>query len=168
VIPPGAKVIREPNASQLPAGATAATSDNGELTRDWGAGTFVVNTPRTQSANGWIGGRTLALGNVEVALKNPHAAVAVQGLDGAPIAESKRILITTATVALPKPGVGLPFVAAPVEGVISVQAPAGLRLYAAGSEGPKAQALPAPYADGRYRITLSAARATDWLILRAP
>jgi hypothetical protein len=167
-IPAGAKVIRDPNAAQLPAGATSATSDNGELTRDWGVGTFVVNTPRTQSANGWLGGRTVALANVEVALKNPHAAVAVQGLDGAPIIESKRILITTATVALPKPGAGLPFLSAPVEGVITVQASPGLRLFAVGADGAKAQPPPATYADGRYRITLTAQRATDWLILRAP
>ena len=168
IIPPGAKVIREPTASQLPAGASAATSDNGELTRDWGAGTFVVNTPRSQSASGWLGGRTVTLQDVEVALKSPHAAVAVQGLDGAPLAESKRILITVAGVTLTKPGAGLPWLSTPVEGTISVRAPPGLRLFAAGVDGKQSQPLPAPYADGRYRISLTPQRTTDWLILRAP
>jgi hypothetical protein len=71
-------------------------------------------------------------------------------------------------VTLTKPGAGLPWLSAPVEGTISVRAPPGLRLFAAVADGKQALPLPAPYADGRYRITLTPQRTTDWLILKAP
>jgi hypothetical protein len=58
-----------------------AVSDTGELRRNWEQGTNVIDTPRTQAAMGWIGGKTIGL---EVDVTTRNATVAVQSLDTIP------------------------------------------------------------------------------------
>ncbi len=88
-IPPGAKVFTDPNVSLIDPEAGAATSDTGELVRDWEHGTYTIDTPRTQAAMGWIGGRAIALKDVEIAAETRNATVAVQSLDDKPISASR-------------------------------------------------------------------------------
>ena len=56
-IPAGAQLITDPNQSLINVDATYAISDTGELRRDWGQGTYTIDTPRSQAAMGWIGGK---------------------------------------------------------------------------------------------------------------
>jgi hypothetical protein len=94
--PPGAVEVRDLHRSFLPQDATAVVSDTGQLRRDWTRGIGTLDTPRTQAAYGWIGGRTLALGDLELTLDTPKAAVALSALDGEPIRESKDLLLSVA------------------------------------------------------------------------
>ena len=90
-IPSGAKFITDPRVSLLDANATGATSDTGELRRDWDHGTYTIDTPRTQAAMGWIGGRDITLTDIRMSINTRNATVAVQSLDAnAPISALPR------------------------------------------------------------------------------
>jgi hypothetical protein len=69
-------------------------SDTAELAWNSGDGVLTVNTPRTQAAVGFLGGRRIKLANVEIASRTPHCAITLTSLDGQPIGQSKRLLLT--------------------------------------------------------------------------
>jgi len=75
------------------------TSATGELA--WQSGTHArdghmsINTPRTQASVGFTEGKTADLKDVTIKARNPYSAVYVTSLDDAPIAVSKRLLVTT-------------------------------------------------------------------------
>lgn len=69
-------------------------ADTGELEWDWQAGVLRINTPRTQAVVGFAGGRPVPLRDVTVGLADPFGVVAVSSLDGQPLAQSRRLLIT--------------------------------------------------------------------------
>jgi hypothetical protein len=178
-IPPGARVVTDPNESLIGQGAREAVSDTGELRRNWELGIFMIDTPRTQAAMGRVGGQTLRLADVEIALDTPDATAAVQSLDGEPIAQSRSILISLGARSEPAAGNRLPFYTEPVQGRLTVRAPAGLRLFVPGIDGRlrmesatpsrKAnvgrRAIEARYVEGRYHIRLDQTSATHWLTL---
>lgn len=93
---PGATPVTDLDRSFLAADATAVTSDTGQLRRDFTVGVGTLDTPKTQAAYGWIGGRTIVLGDVSLAIDTPKATVVVSALDGRPIRESKDLLVTVA------------------------------------------------------------------------
>lgn len=163
IAPAGAQVIDDPRRDWLPAGQTYVVSDTGELTRDWIRGIQLIDTPRTQAASGFVGGQTLRLGDVTVAVDTPMAAVAVSSLDGA-IASSQRILLTTIARA-EAPNGRLPFRTEPVTGTITIRAPAGLRVLPLSGDGTPGQPLAARYADGAYAVTLTGREGTHWFLL---
>jgi hypothetical protein len=165
-IPPDAIVLTDPDAPVIAADARGSVSDTGEIARDWGEGIYTIDTPRTQAATGWLGGKEIALRDVAVAATTRNASVAVQSLDGRPIAEARRILISLGARALPSHRDKLPFRSEPVTGRLSVRAPAGLKLYAQGPAADTRRALPVTYEDGRYRIALDASVGSYWLVLR--
>jgi hypothetical protein len=65
---------------------------------------------------GWIGGRRIALADVEIAAKTRNATVAVQNLDDNPINASRTILISLGARSVPKTGNRVPFHSEPVVG----------------------------------------------------
>ncbi|MDF3933408.1 cellulase family glycosylhydrolase [Pseudomonas citronellolis] len=163
--PADAQVVRDPNQALLDANASEASSDTGELKRSWRDGIFTVDTPLTQAASGWLGGKTLALGNLQLQVKTANASVAVQSLDGKPLEQSQALLISLGTRAVPKDDNGLPYRVEPLEGSFSIKAPPGLSLYLGGT--PKqAEPLAAPYRDGRYTISLDGQKMSNWLFLK--
>lgn len=164
-IPRGAKLIRDPNLALIDKRAVASISDNGELRRNWDKGVFSIDTPRSQAAMGWIGGERIVLPNVEINVTTRNATVAVQSLDGRPIGKSGDILISLGARAVPESGNRMPFRAEPVEGILIVQAPKGLKLYRQGVLQER-KAIPASYRDGRYFIALDKSLKTYWLTLR--
>jgi len=170
VVPPGAKIIHDPNQSQISTGASEVVSDTGELRRNWDEGIFTINTPRTQAAMGWIGGKTITLADIDIAVTTKNSVVAVQSLDGNPIGKSRKIMISIGARSVPKADNSLPFYSEPVEGRILVNAPAGLSLSAWDARSGKLRPVGAAYRDGRYGLALDPSLRSSWLLLdaRAP
>jgi hypothetical protein len=161
-----AQVFHDPAKSLLDATATEATTDTGELKRNWKQGIYTIDTPRTQAATGWIGGRSIKLGNIQVQIKTPYASVVVQSLNDAPVGKSADLLISLGSRAIPKADDRTPFYVEPLEGTLTLQAPAGLTLYTQGGPGGQPGKLPATYLDGRYTIKFDGLQASNWLFLK--
>ncbi|MFP4382048.1 MAG: hypothetical protein ACLFUS_16220 [Candidatus Sumerlaeia bacterium] len=70
-------------------------SAKGQLRANSSEGWFEVNTPRSQGFTGFGMGNTRKLENVEATIDNVYALVMVSSLEEKPIAESRRLLITT-------------------------------------------------------------------------
>lgn len=162
-IPAGAKVITDPAKPLVAMEATAAVSDSGELRRDWEKGVFTVETARTQLAGGWIGGRSIELRDVRFDVTTPSATVVVQSLDGAPIGQSRRLMVALAARSLPSEGNRLPFRSEPVLGRLTIRAVPGLVLRSDPRVGGSTIAL--PYVNGRYELELGRAAGAHWLLL---
>jgi len=166
-VPPGdAKRIAEPNRSGANGDVAGAAADSGELRRDWEKGTFIVDTARTQAAMGWIGGEDIALGGIRIRLATRNASVAVQSLDGEPIGESARLMISVAARAVLSAGGRMPFLVEPVEGKLEIKAPKGLRLYQKLPGSGELRPVAAAYGKGRYWVRLDRNLRSNWLFLR--
>lgn len=164
--PPDSKPVENPGHPLIDHDVAQAVSDTGELTRNWEHGTYVIDTPRTQAATGWIGGRSMRLGDVDIAVSTRHATVAIQSLDGKPIRTSREILVSLAARSVPQEAGQLPFRSEPVVGRIMIRAPEGLELYGNGNTGPAARGMRLPYEDGRYLVDLARRPGARWLVLR--
>ncbi|NJL50778.1 MAG: cellulase family glycosylhydrolase, partial [Blastochloris sp.] len=90
--PPGAIVITDPDRALIDRDADEAVSDTGQLRRNWAEGVSTIDTPRSQAAMGWIGGRRIALADVEIEVSTRNATVAVQSLTDTPIAASRALM----------------------------------------------------------------------------
>jgi hypothetical protein len=167
-VPTGARMITNPQQSQIPAGASQVVSDSGELTHNWDRGTFTINTPKSQAAMGWIGGKTFTFAAVEIAVTARNSVVAVQSLDGSPISQSRNILISVGARSVPASANSLPFYSEPVEGKILISAPPGLKLLAWNARAARMRPLPVSYQDGRYAVALDRTIKSSWLVLAEP
>lgn len=161
-----AQILTDPRQSQLGADAKEVASDSGELDHNWEQGIFTINTPRTQAAMGWIGGRAESLSNVDISVSTRNATVAVQSLDGKPIDDSSSILISFAARSVPKAGNQMPYFSEPVEGNLTIHAAKGLKLYKKLAGSGEQHELAAPYKNGRYHIALDKKLMTYWLFLK--
>jgi hypothetical protein len=124
-----------------------------------------IDTDRTQAAHGWIGGTRIELEHVSVDVVTPKAVVAVSSLDSKPVPQSKRLLITAIARVVASPGGKMPLLSEPVSGRLAIRAPEGLRLIPLDGDGSRLEPLAAPYAGGRYTVTLPVARGTHWFLL---
>jgi hypothetical protein len=165
-IPPDATIITDPEIALIDAKAVSAASDTGELKRDWARGVYTINTPRTQAAMGWIGGRAEALGDVVIDVSTPNATVAVQSLDSNPINASHHILISLGARAVPQAGNQTPFHSEPVLGNLKIRAKAGLRAYRQHGLISEIRELPIRYDSGVYHIVLDRKLESYWIGLR--
>ena len=165
----GVEVVTDPNRDFIPAGQDYVESDTGELRRDWARGIQTVNTPKTQAAAGWIGGQAIRLKDVALAVATPKAAVAVTSLDGAPVASSKRMLITVMARVVENPDRKTPYLSEPVAGTLTITSQAkGLKLVPLAADGKELAAIDVPLRDGAYVVTLPPERGTHWFLLAAP
>ncbi|MGE8120408.1 glycosyl hydrolase family 5 [Pseudomonas fulva] len=161
----GATVLHDPAQALLPADATESVSDTGELKRNWQSGLYTIDTPLTQAATGWLGGRTITLGDVQVQASTPYASIAVQSLDGVVLGQSRSLLVSLGTRAVPQPEENTRFHVEPLKAQLSIKAPAGLKLFARDAQA-QLKPLPASYRDGRYHITLDGTYMSNWLFLK--
>ncbi|KIY40454.1 glycosyl hydrolase family 5 [Pseudomonas sp. 10-1B] len=164
-IPAGAQVLHDPEQSLLAVDATESVTDTGELRRNWQQGIYTIDTPLTQAATGWLGGRSISLGAIEVHTQTPYASVVVQSLDGKPLGQSRELLLSLGTRAEPKADYKTPFNVEPLAGSLSIKAPAGLKLFARDAQA-QLKALPAAYKDGHYLITFDGKYMSNWLFLK--
>lgn len=72
----------------------SATSTTGELKTDWGSGVFHMDSPRSQGAAGFLGGKPQRMNNLRVELTSQFGAVVASSLDKLPLAQTSHILIT--------------------------------------------------------------------------
>jgi hypothetical protein len=158
-------LIRDPDFSVVESDATFVVSDTGELTRDWERGIYIVDTPKTKAASGWIGGEVIKLGDIEFAIETRSASVAFQALDDVPLGDSKNIMISLAAQAMPVKKFRAPILAEPVIGVIKFKAPSGLKLFKKNSVA-RYQEVHMDYTDGIYYIKLTSDLRTYWLFLK--
>jgi hypothetical protein len=163
-IPANAKVITDPQQALIATNADEAVSDTGELTRNWQQGTYTIDTPRTQAAIGWIGGKTISLTDVEIEVTTRNATVAIQSLDNNPIKTSAALMISLGARSLPEANYTT-FRSEPVVGHLTIRAEKGLKLYKRDHAQVQIE-IPASYADGRYRIELGSDIGTYWLFMR--
>ncbi|WP_397449719.1 cellulase family glycosylhydrolase [Pseudomonas sp. NA-150] len=159
-----AQVFHDPGQSLLDANASESTTDTGELKRNWAQGVYTINTPHTQAATGWIGGKSINLSDIQVQMKTANASVVVQSLDALPFGQSQSLLISLGTRAIPKDEGKTPFYIEPLEGTLSIKAARGLKLF----QGTVSQMkeLPAVYQDGQYIISFDGRQMSNWLFLK--
>ncbi|MFQ6131608.1 MAG: glycosyl hydrolase family 5 [Armatimonadota bacterium] len=169
-VPEGVEVDERvsPDRSFLEQGADAATTDTGEVSRNWKQGVMTVDSPRTKAAMGWVGVYgPQELGNVTFKLKTKFATVCVQSLDGAPIREAKRLLVTVGARVLSKEG-RMPFYSEPVEGEIAIKTSAtALKMAGLGPDGSKRDEKTLAARGGVITVPLSRADRTHWFVLEA-
>jgi hypothetical protein len=164
-VPSGATVLSDPDQSLIDPAASEVASDTGELRHNWKLGIFTIDTPRTQAATGWIGGRSLELADVVFDISTPNASVAVQSLDGRVIADAKALLISLGARSVPSVGNQLPFRSELVTGTLRIRAQQGLKLYRRALPGEERE-VHTDYRDGRYVVTLDRSLSTYWLVLK--
>ncbi|MDC1287713.1 cellulase family glycosylhydrolase [Gammaproteobacteria bacterium] len=163
--PDNVVVIRDPAFSAITDQATSATSDTGELTRNWEQGTYTIDTDQSKSVSGRIGGKIFRLNGVEFAIETRNASIAVQSLDALPISASKDILISMGARSIPEKRGRAPILAEPINGKVKIYGLTGLRLFRKTST-PEFTEVPMSYDDGAYTINLTSKLATYWLFLR--
>jgi hypothetical protein len=163
--------------------ASHIASDTGELlweAADKRAGWLTVNTPRTQAAVGWIGGRTLRTADAEFRLNTPFCAVSLTALDGQPLSRAKKILLIAAArcantgmrwnverTSISDQWGGPPLLIEPVEGQIRLRRAASLELVPLDGAGrPQARRASLLAPDVAFAIPLAKADATVWYLLR--
>ncbi len=158
------RTVVEPGLSLLAADATQVVSDTGELLRSWSGGYQLIDTPRTQAATGWLGGRSVELRDVTIELSTAKAAVAVSSLDGQPIATSGKLLVSVTAQA--SASGRLPFRAEPVLGRLLLRTECRCaRAVGAASSSPRPLAH-AEDASGRsVTVSLGAQESAHWFVL---
>ena len=138
---------------------------------DRAAKTMSVDTPRTQGGFARVGGG-FATSGMDVRLDGAHGAVWATAVDGKPLAESSRILVTHLTEvqntgvqwADPEHQVvlkrgGLPMRARAGAADVSLKvAPGPWKAYALGTDGARRGEVPVSFAEGRLRLAAHTAR----------
>jgi hypothetical protein len=162
-IPAGAKLISDPQQALIAGNAEEADSDTGELTRDWVQGIYLVDTPRTQAAMGWIGGKEVTLADVDIKTTTRNATIAVQSLDNNPISSASALLISLGARSIPEKNNA--YRSEPVVGQLTIRARKGLRFYERKGDVQLEIKIPATYVQGRYQIDLPANLGTYWLVM---
>jgi hypothetical protein len=162
--------VTDPRQSFLGDDAESVVSDTGQLERNWKLGLQMINTPLTQAAHGHIGGQKIILEDVTIEVATPYAAVAVTSLDGKPIRESSKILVTSVARVWKdisnQKNVGGDIFSEPVRGSISIKGAAGLQVYPLNGEGAELRRVEAP-ANGGYRVSFTESPSAHWHLLRA-
>lgn len=166
--PKDAVVLRDYRQSLLDRDVSFVKSDTGELYRNWENGLYTIDTPRSQAAMGWMGGKSIELSNTRFQLDTVNATVAVQSLDDKPISGSEKILISLGSNSVPykdlKGRSRIPFLSQPITGHIRIEAQKGLRVYSIDNLGMKIE-LPGIFDQGWYGIDLGEAINSHWLML---
>jgi hypothetical protein len=163
-IPANAKVITDPQQTLIDPNASESVSDNGEVKRNWEEGVYSIDTPRTQAASGWIGGKKMRLKDVEFDITTRNATVAVQSLDDKPIAASSKLMISLGARSNPD-ATNTSFYSEPVTGQLIIHAPKGRKLYRRNGTNQESE-IPVSYENDRYHIKLDRDLASYWLVLR--
>lgn len=153
-----AGAVSDPQKSYIEPGKASVQSDTGEILRDFASGIQFITTPRTAAIQGWIGGRKVMAGVFEVESRTPKASISFSSLDGKPLAESSRILVSSAARVVNKEG---RYLSEPVEADVRVRRQ-GLKVYPIRPDGSLGPAKPL---DAQGAFAIGAADKTHWYML---
>jgi hypothetical protein len=148
---------------------TELRSDTDQLWRDWGRGIGTINTPRTQSAFGRLGGVVQTTSDCSFTINNAYASVVLSTLDTNPIATSGKLLLV-ASGRVQNTGMGYdllesrvvvtgsaPVVAEPITGTVSFQTnKSSLTLYPLSVAGRRGAGVSVPVIAGSAAVELKA------------
>ncbi len=165
VPPAGAETVTDLDRDFIPPG-DEVVSDTGEFRRNWAKGVFVIDTPMTQLAMGLLQGNVVRTADASFAVTVPKAAVALSSLDGHPLRQSRRILVSTsARTALDK---DRQFLSEPVAGTVTLNSTVqGLKLVPLKGDGTRMDAVPIQANGEAYTIPLATDKGTHWFMLDA-
>jgi hypothetical protein len=148
---------------------------------DYGRGVLTINTTRTKSAIGYLAkAGTIALDGLQIDCRTEFATVTATSLDGAPIGQSRRVLLTSVGRAentaqgfwpptpkqrswsamswmLPAEG-RLPVLCEPIQADVRIKFPGAATVYALDATGKRGDRLDVAYDGGSLRLDPSAAR----------
>jgi hypothetical protein len=166
--PAGVTIVNDPQRDFIPEGKSSVRSDTGELMRSWKYGVQVVDSARTQSVSGWIGGKLLKTADALFHFTTKKATVILTSIDDKPLATSGAIMITAMGRAVPTNKNELPYFSEPIVGTITLKTKtAGLELLSLSSSGSVLERItPEPGADG-LSVHLPSKRGTHWYVLKA-
>jgi len=160
------KVYTAANKDSIPKFNKAGVSDTREIAIDHNKGTLQVATPRTAGVCS-VGKADLSAGPLAVSGVTTFCSVSASSMDGARLAQSKRVLVLHITdirntgaaftndkcTDMTKWG-ELPYLAAAGEATISLKnANPGLKVWAVAADGTRLRQVPATYENGVYRFT---------------
>ena len=160
------KVYTAANKDSIPKFNKAGVSDNREIAIDHNKGTLQVATPRTAGVCS-VGKADQTAGPLSVSGVTAFCSVSASSMDGARLAQSKRVLVLHITdirntgaaftndkcTDMTKWG-ELPYLAAAGEATISLKnANPGLKVWAVAADGTRLRQVPATYENGVYRFT---------------
>ena len=163
-----ARLVR--GATFVPPNAKRLDSDTGELSLDSDRHLFTIDTARTKAAVGFLGALgKIELGSVTMECTTEFAAVLVTSLDGKPIGQSRRLLLTAVARAentgqaytrnhtsVPERG-REPVLVEPVAARITVRVPGKATVHTLDPTGKRKATLPATFAQGTLDIRLDQA-----------
>jgi hypothetical protein len=162
----GVRVVTNPDQDFVPAGQNSIESDTGELRRNWAEGIQTINTPKSQAASGWLGGREIRLRDTTLHVETPKATVVLTALDDKDLRESRSILITAVARAVAGPDGRLPFYSEPVTGTLTLQsAVSGLTLTPLSGDGRRLASSELAAKAGKYTVKLPIEGGTHWFWL---
>jgi hypothetical protein len=173
-LPEGVEAVTDLDRDYIPADETTVSADTGEIRRDWAAGFQTIDTSRTQAVSGWIGGRSLDLGDSSFQIDNPKAVVALSSIDGEPLKSSRFVLVTAVARVLPSKSPKkkdldvLPMRSEPVKGSIRLRTQVkGLQLLALGSDGHVVGRRSLETTPDGVVFQIPTDRGTHWYVLQA-
>jgi len=146
-------------------------SDTGELVLDAVRERFTIDTPRTKAAVGSLGqAGDIDLGGVTVRCRTPFAAVMVTSMDGKPVEQARRLLVTAVARAentgqafcrnktsVPQRG-RAPVLVEPVDADVAIRTAGAATVYPLDETGKRRRPLAATFAGGALRLALEDAR----------
>ena len=174
-----AKRWQLPGASPTDEAGKVFRSDTGELVLDREVGLFTINAPNVRAAVGYLADAgKVELGEVSIECSTPFASVILTSLDGRPVGESRRLLLTGVAGAentgqafspgrtgIPERG-RAPVLAQPVDCTVTLRIPPGetLRAYPLSPTGVKRDELATLY-QGRALTVILADAHSPWILL---
>lgn len=162
-IPQGSKVVRDLNQRMAGIASNDVTSGTGELRRNWSKGIYTIETANTQAVLGRVGGERIRLSHVQFDIGTRSASIAVQSMDGAPVNQSSRLMISLGTQAFPGDK-GSSYRVEPVLGRLTISARKGLKLRC-GAADKNSISIPPAYHNGKYEISLDGACHGPWMFM---
>jgi hypothetical protein len=164
LIPPDSSVIKNLGQTMIADDANEIISDTGEIRRNWAKAIYTINTPCTQAAMGRLGNAKIVLPDVTMDMQTRNASVAVQSMDGKPIRQSARLMISMGTQAIPAEDM-MSFRSEPIYGKLMIHARKGMKLFTR-TRDKQEKKVPVNYIDGNYFISLEKIPGAAWLFLQ--